>query len=320
MTRAPANLIPGYTIERYTSPNRGGAMSDHKGPVLHIAEGSYRGTISWQMNPNQQYADGTKVTTSSSWIVGRIPGEIAEMGDQDNIAWCQRSGSRTRSSIELAGHAPDAPSAWQVEACAHILAWEHRTYGVPLAVAHDPSEEGLGHHSMDREGLGEEWGHDSCPGSGVINAKSAIVARAKAIAAGEDDDMTTPAQFVEILKDPAVATLMRALPWQYTGGGIPAGMNALGVLNETVLKIRALVDAVGKVDDQVGAQLTDEFARIEAAVGASSAADTKRDQAAAAQMAELTELVRAGQSGHLDATEVLRRMGEVLTAGTTPQG
>ncbi|XTZ16270.1 peptidoglycan recognition protein family protein [Micromonospora echinospora] len=46
-----------------------------------------------------------------------------------------------------------------------------------------------------------------------------------------EDDMT-PAQFVAILKDPNVAALMRALPWQYSGGGIPADLSTLNVLNK----------------------------------------------------------------------------------------
>lgn len=182
--------LAGHPIEQHNSPNQGGAMSGHKGVVLHIAEGTYRGTIAWQMNPNQRYASGGSVTTCSTWIVGRAEGEWAQMVDTARIAWCQRSGSRDWLSIELAGYAPGAPTAWQIEACAQLLAWAHREHGVPLTVADHPGERGLGHHSMDREWLGEEWGHDACPGSGVIKARSAIVARAQAIAAGEDDDMT----------------------------------------------------------------------------------------------------------------------------------
>ncbi|XTZ16421.1 hypothetical protein ACQSSU_03190 [Micromonospora echinospora] len=47
------------------------------------------------------------------------------------------------------------------------------------------------------------------------------------------EETMTPAQFVAILKDPTVASLMRALPWQYVGGGIPKGKSTLGVLAET---------------------------------------------------------------------------------------
>lgn len=58
------------------------------------------------------------------------------------------------------------------------------------------------------------------------------------------EDEMTPAQFVAILKDPDVAKLMRALPWQYVGGGIPAGMSTLGVLNELLTRARAGADPV----------------------------------------------------------------------------
>lgn len=53
-------------------------------------------------------------------------------------------------------------------------------------------------------------------------------------------------QFLALLKDPAVATQLRALPWQYTGGGIPQGMSTLGVLNELVLTVRAIGEVVAR--------------------------------------------------------------------------
>lgn len=52
----------------------------------------------------------------------------------------------------------------------------------------------------------------------------------------EDDDMAGITQkdfnerFIGALKDPDIAKAMRAIPWQYVGGGIPAGMSTLGVL------------------------------------------------------------------------------------------
>lgn len=189
MTRVKA--LGGYPIEQHSSPNIGGWMTGHKGLVLHIAEGTYRGTISWQMNPDQRYGDGTSVTTSSTFIVGREPGEWAQMVDTDRIAWCQRSGSYDWLSIELAGYAPNPPTAWQIEACAQLLAWAHEQYGVPLQVTSSTGTRGLGHHSMDNDTT-VQWGHDSCPGAGVINAKSAIVARARAILTPpQEDDMPT---------------------------------------------------------------------------------------------------------------------------------
>lgn len=246
--------LGGYAVEQYNSPNTGGAMTGHRGPVLHIAQGTYRGTIAWQLNPDQRYGDGTRVSTSSSWIVGRQRGEIAQMCDSETIAWCQRGGSRNRSSIELAGYAPERPSVWQIEACALILAWEHRTYGVPLSVATDPTQDGLGHHSMDREWLGEEWGHDACPGAGVIAAKPGIVELARHIINGGEDDMFNADEFVRALQDPRVAAWFAAAPWRYAGGGIPAGMSALSVLNELLTRARAAAGA-----DQIAAQVLAGF-------------------------------------------------------------
>ncbi|MFG1659092.1 hypothetical protein ACGFIY_21425 [Micromonospora chersina] len=99
------------------------------------------------------------------------------------------------------------------------------------------------------------------------------------------------------------------------GGGSPVWL---------VQAVMAIRDGLAQVDSKVGAQLADDFAKIEAAVAAAGDADAQRDQAAGAQLADvieklrqLADLVSAGQSGQLAADEVLRRMGEVLTAGTT---
>lgn len=44
--------------------------------------------------------------------------------------------------------------------------------------------------------------------------------------------------------------LIRAWPWQYTGGGIPAGMSTLGVLNATYLNSKATADLVKIIADR----------------------------------------------------------------------
>lgn len=171
-----------HAVEQYDSPNGGGLVSGTHGVTLHHAEGGYEGTISWQMNPDQRYADGTKVNTCSTWIIGKNSGQVAQMKDTAYIAWCERAGSKLWRSIELAGYASETPTPWQVECAAYILVEMHQVYGVPLTVADHPGERGLGHHSMDREWLGEEWGHEACPGARTINVKAAIVALANRIA------------------------------------------------------------------------------------------------------------------------------------------
>jgi hypothetical protein len=255
--------LAGRTIEQHDSPNGGGAMSAHDGAALHIAQGTYRGTINWQMNPDQEYQDGTKVNTCSTWVVGLAPGEWAQMKDTDLIAWCQRDGSRRWLSIELAGFAPAAPTAWQIEACAQILAWCHQTYGIPLAVANHPGERGLGHHSMDREWApyGEEWGHEACPGTGVINAKAAIVRRAQAIAAGEEsivglekDEEALVYNGTSVISN--LALMRDTAPqrdWQGDGAGNPATPLALPL----VAAVRDIKTGVAKlVDEGLPVQIT----------------------------------------------------------------
>lgn len=228
----------GLPIEQHSSPNIGGDMTDHRGLVLHSAEGSYRGTIAWQMNPDQRYSDGTAVTTSSTWVVGRQYGEWAQMVDTDRIAWCQRSGSRDWLSIELAGFAPSAPTDWQIRACAHLLEWCYREYGVPIQVTTNTAGRGLGHHSMDNDTT-VQWGHDACPGQGVIGSKAAII-RATLDWMGETEDDMTPEQLLTLLQDPKVLAHLRAVGWQYKGGGIPEGQSTLNVLDT----IRKDVEAI----------------------------------------------------------------------------
>lgn len=299
--------LAGRPIEQHSSPNIGGTMSSHRGVVLHIAQGTYRGTISWQMNPDQRYASGGSTTTSSTWIVGREVGEWAQMADTDVIAWCQRGGSRDWHSIELAGYAPDGPTAWQIEAAAQLLAWHHRRYGTPLAVADHPGQRGLGHHSMDREWLGEEWGHDECPGKGVIAAKQTIVARARAIVKGEDDDMPLTEQDKPIIGS-AVHNTRIGRSTVTIGVRLEELGKVPGELAEARLRQEAILRAVtGQDYTKVIEAIRAEGERTRQQLAEQAAAEAARD-------AELATLVRSGLDGTLDAGEVLRRMGELLAA------
>lgn len=84
---------------------------------------------------------------------------------------------------------------------------------------------------------------------------------------GDGDDMMTPAQFLTLLKDPAVDMHLRGTAWRYVGGGIPKGMSTLGVLNELVATSRLLAEKV----DIDPAEL--EQIRAAAREGAASAGD-----------------------------------------------
>lgn len=53
-----------------------------------------------------------------------------------------------------------------------------------------------------------------------------------------EEDLMTQAEFntlfLNALKDQSILALLRAIPWQYIGGGIPTGYSTLKVLNETL--------------------------------------------------------------------------------------
>jgi hypothetical protein len=155
-------------------------MNEHRGLVLHIAEGFYEGTIAWQQGDN---------SVSSHFVVGREHGESAQLVDTDVTAWTQRDGNGEWLSAEFAGFTPSHPlhrkhpgweklSEWQLDTAARLLVKAHALYHVPLQIASSAGGRGLGHHSMG----GESWGHRDCPGPAIIGQKGEILRRARALA------------------------------------------------------------------------------------------------------------------------------------------
>lgn len=164
---------------RGPSPHHGGAMLEQRGLVVHIAEGTYEGTIAWAMDPDQHWSDGTPVQVSCHFVAG-IDGRLAQLVDTDVEAYTQRAGNGHWLSVECAGFTPHAISDEQVTAVARLLAEAHMVYGVPVQVTDTPSGFGLGHHSMG----GPSWGHQDCPGPAIIAQKPLIVQRALQLAYG----------------------------------------------------------------------------------------------------------------------------------------
>jgi hypothetical protein len=152
-----------------TIPNCGPyRMTAHNGVVIHIAQGSYEGTISWFHNP--------AASTGSHFVVD-YDGSIAQLIDTDINSWCQADGNMAWLSVENAGFSGKPLTDAQVAANAKILRKANQVYGVPFQVTNDPYGRGLGHHAMG----GVAWGgHFDCPGNPIIAQKSQIVS----IAAG----------------------------------------------------------------------------------------------------------------------------------------
>lgn len=146
--------------------NWGGSMSEFRGLVWHIAEGSYQGTISWQKN---SVAD-----VSSHFVIGLNTGEIAQMLDTTQTAWTQAAGNGHWVSVEFAGFSTNSLTAAQFEAAAQLYAWLVQVHGVPIQLAESPSGRGLGWHGMG----GVAWGnHPGCPGPANVALRPSNLVR-----------------------------------------------------------------------------------------------------------------------------------------------
>lgn len=152
--------------------NNGGKRYVTKGLVLHIAEGSYTGTIAWSKNPS--------ANVSYHFVIAK-DGRCAQTLDTDLVAWTQANGNSSWMSVEFEGRTGDSLTPQMIEAAAQLFARIHKVYGVPLQLTNTPNMSGLGHHSMG----GPDWGqHPLCPGQPIINQKQLILNRAIAIAGG----------------------------------------------------------------------------------------------------------------------------------------
>lgn len=129
-----------------------------------------------------------------------------------------------------------------------------------------------------------------------------------------DDDMEI-SDLSKALREPKgdLATISRAIPWQYVGGGIPEGMSTLGVLNAVygyskataeMVKIVAARDEVdeGVLGEQIAVAMAPAVAALVTPVIAELLADGGATQLTADQIREATamgvrEVLRQGVDG-----------------------
>jgi len=210
-----------------------------RGLVLHIAQGTYAGTIGWEKNP---------VSEVSSHFIFARDGRRAQVVDTDVRAWTQRLGNGHWLSSENEGFLPDALTAAQIESNAQVFARGHLVYGYPLQIATSPTMRGLGHHSMGAES-GIDWGHSACPGESIKAQKAAIVARAIDIVQGDGMAEALPANFA-INFDQLVARVAAlfsdkpAVDW--SGAPLPGEVNALAARLARIEAASASVDGVSE--------------------------------------------------------------------------
>jgi hypothetical protein len=146
------------------------------GVVVHIAEGTYDGTISWQKIPTADV---------SSYFVNAKDGRRAQVVDTVDKAWTQVSGNSHWRGIEHEGYSGAPLTAAQCESLAREIAWLHQLDGFPLRMCtQDPrtvasqADGGVTWHAAG----GDEWGgHYDCPGAPIIAQLPGVVARAQQI-------------------------------------------------------------------------------------------------------------------------------------------
>jgi hypothetical protein len=175
-------------------------IADHMYVVIHTADGSFEGTISWQKNPD---AD------NSSHFVVDVDGKIAQVNDTAIESGAQILGNPFSIAIENAGNENTPLTAAQIEANARILAKAHQVHGIPLQITNRVGTRGLGHHSMGAES-GVRWGHSQCPGEIIKAQKPAILARAIQIVAGNVAPEGEDVSFLRAIDGPAAGSIYLA--------------------------------------------------------------------------------------------------------------
>lgn len=153
-----------------------GTISAYRYVVIHTADGSFEGTISWQKNP----AAGN----SSHFVVGK-DGAIAQVNDTANRSGAQIEGNPYSIAIENEGNENTPLTDAQLRANAKILAKAHAVHGIPLQLTGRVGTPGLGHHSMGAES-GQNWGHNACPGEIIKGQKQKILNYAIQYAQGNE--------------------------------------------------------------------------------------------------------------------------------------
>ncbi|MFG2650972.1 N-acetylmuramoyl-L-alanine amidase [Streptomyces sp. NPDC048436] len=149
-----------------------------RGVVVHIMAGTLPGTDAWFRN--------SRARASSHFGTGK-GGALYQWVDTSDRAWAQAAGNPSWLSVENEGKGGDILTDDQLDRNAQVLAWAHKTYGVPLRVATSTSDRGLAYHGLG----GSAWGgHTSCPGSRIVAQLPEIVRRAKKLTG--DNSGTAP--------------------------------------------------------------------------------------------------------------------------------
>lgn len=165
------------------------------GVVLHVNDADGPSLYGWIAGNNGM---------SCHWQVAK-DGTVEQYIDTDNASWCQKDGNSTYLSIETQGFVSQPLTDAQLRACAGIMSWVHKTYGIPLKLAEIPGQRGLGWHGMGAA-HGVDWGHSACPGAIRRAQRSQILslaagkapAHATSVPSQPPGEIVTPADIAHI--------------------------------------------------------------------------------------------------------------------------
>ncbi len=148
-------------------PNVGHGGRSVRLVVVHIMSGTLEGTDAWFHNPASQVSADTGTGKD---------GRLWQWDDpSQEIAWAQAAFNGAAISIENEGQSGDLLTDAQIQRCGEVLAWAHKTYGVPLEIASGPAGAGLIGHGQ----LGVAGGnHPNCPGNLIVGQFPQIIAAA----------------------------------------------------------------------------------------------------------------------------------------------
>ena len=174
--------------------------------ILHVAESESTSIHGWFNNPAAR--------ASCHFYVAR-DGSIEQYVDTDYISWTSGEGNYNSIGIETQGRSAGPWTPEQCAALARIIAWAHKTHGVPLRLmaSSRSTEQGVGWHRLGVDGKwfpalpsmlagrtqrggGEKWSSatgKSCPGDDRIPQIPGIVDAAKTLTAPAPKPTPTPA-------------------------------------------------------------------------------------------------------------------------------
>jgi hypothetical protein len=152
-----------HPISRNFTKN--GIVRPIRGLVLHIQEGTEKGTYSWFNN---------KEAKASSHFGNPKGGKLEQFVDTDDMAWTQKAGNPYWLSVENEGYHGQHLTDNQIHNLVRLLKALHKVEKIPFTLADSSTGYGLGYHSMG----GKAWGHPQCPGKAIIQQRHTILALA----------------------------------------------------------------------------------------------------------------------------------------------